>query len=131
MQEAYTGASIAEQAMGMEYPSGEAIWKCAVEVFDGEDLARQWLNTPLPLLPNQTPQPYADSGDAGQQREASIACPYRLRHKLLAGALGPLSRFQQRDEGVPRRPGGPPYLGCCCSNYLSQANTQLLLFQIE
>ncbi len=25
--------------------------------------------------------------------------------------LGPSSRFQQRDEGVPRRPGGPPYLG--------------------
>ncbi len=36
----------------------------------------------------------------------------------------PSSRFQQRDEGVPRRPGGPPHLGCCRSNYLSEAHTQ-------
>ena len=69
-QEAYSAASIAEQAMEVEHPSGEAIWKRAVEVFDGEDLARQWMNTPLPLLHNHTPQQYADSGDAGQQREA-------------------------------------------------------------
>ena len=38
------------------------------------------------------------------------------------------SRFQQRDEGVPRRPGGPPYLGCCCSNYLSETHSQHVLF---
>ena len=25
---------------------------------------------------------------------------------------------------LPRRPGGPPHLGCCGSNYLSQAHTQ-------
>ena len=43
----------------------------------------------------------------------------------VAGALRFSSRFQQRDEGVPRRPGGPPYLGCCLSNYLSHARTQL------
>ena len=39
------------------------------------------------------------------------------------GALAPSSRFQQRDEGVPRQPGGPPHLGCC-GNYLGAAHTQ-------
>ena len=42
-----------------------------------------------------------------------------------AGALAPSSRFQLRDGGVPRRPGGPPHLGRCRCNYLSQAHTQL------
>ena len=36
---------------------------------------------------------------------------YGLAAFLVAGALTPSSRFQQRDEGVPRRPGGPPHLG--------------------
>ena len=53
---------------------------------------------------------------------------YGLAAFRVAGALGLSSRFQQRDVGVPRRPGGPPYLGCCRSNYLSQADTQLRLF---
>ncbi len=34
-------------------------------------------------------------------RSGSASCGWRMR---------PSSRFQQRDEGVPRRPGGPPYL---------------------
>ena len=68
-READSAASIAEQAMEVEHPSGEAIWKRAIEVFDSEDLARQWMNSPLPLLHNRTPQQCADSGDAGQQRE--------------------------------------------------------------
>ncbi len=46
----------------------------------------------------------------------------------VAGALRHSSRFGQRDEGVPRRPGVPPYLGYCRSNYLSQAHTQHVLF---
>ncbi len=50
---------------------------------------------------------------------------YGLAAFRVAGALGLSSRFQQRDEGVPRRPGGPPYLGCCCSNHLSEAHSQL------
>ena len=44
-------------------------------------------------------------------------------------AQGPSPRLRQRDEGVPRRPGGPPHLGCCGSNYLSQAHTQLAVFR--
>ena len=31
---------------------------------------------------------------------------YGLAAFRVAGALAPSSRFQQRDEGVPRRPGG-------------------------
>ena len=54
---------------------------------------------------------------------------YGLAAFRVAGALGLSSRFQQRDEGVPRRPGGPPHLGCCRSNYLSEAHTQLSFFQ--
>ena len=45
--------------------------------------------------------------------------------------IGPSSRFRQRDEGVPRGPGGPPHLGCCHSNYLSQAHTQLNQFHLD
>ena len=41
---------------------------------------------------------------------------YGLAALLVAGALGLSFRFQQRDVGVPRRPGGPPYLGCWLSN---------------
>ena len=36
---------------------------------------------------------------------------YGLAAFRVADALAPSSRFQQRDEGVPRRPGGPPHLG--------------------
>ncbi len=49
---------------------------------------------------------------------------YGLAAFRVAGALGLSFRFQQRDEGVPRRPGGPPHLSCCQSNYLSEAHTQ-------
>ena len=34
-----------------------------------------------------------------------------LTQVVVAGALALSSRFQQREEGVPRRPGGPPHLG--------------------
>ncbi len=40
-----------------------------------------------------------------------------VSQRLMWLALGPSFRFQQRDEGVPRRPGGPPYLRCCRSKY--------------
>jgi len=53
----------------MEHPSPEAIWSRAVEIFDGEQLAREWMDHPLPLLEDHTPQEYADSGDAGKQRQ--------------------------------------------------------------
>ncbi len=53
---------------------------------------------------------------------------YGLAAFRVAGALGPSSRFQQRDEGVPRRPGGPPHLGCCRGIHLGQAHTQEAVF---
>ena len=62
--------------------------------------------------------------DIGNRVGASLK-GYGLAAFRVAGALGFSFRFQQRDEGVPRRPGGPPYLGFCRSNYLSQAHTQL------
>jgi uncharacterized protein (DUF2384 family) len=61
--------SISAQAMQMEHPSPEAIWSRAVEIFDGEELAHEWMNNPLPILDHNTPQQYADSGDADKQRE--------------------------------------------------------------
>ena len=33
-------------------------------------------------------------------------------------------RLGQRDEGVPRRPGGPPHLNSCQSGYISHVHTQ-------
>jgi uncharacterized protein (DUF2384 family) len=61
--------SIATQRMQMENPSAEVIWSRAVEIFDGEELAREWMNNPLPILDNHTPQQYADSADGEKQRE--------------------------------------------------------------
>ena len=61
--------SIAAQAMQMEHPSPEAIWSRAIEIFDGEELAREWMNKALPILDHHTPQQYADSGDADKQRQ--------------------------------------------------------------
>src|SRR5665213_779280 len=53
----------------LEHPSSEAIWKRAVEVFGNEDLARRWLDRPLPILGQSTPQQFSSSGDAAKQRE--------------------------------------------------------------
>lgn len=53
----------------MEHPSAQAIWSRAVEIFDGEELAREWMNNSLPVLDQHTPQQYADSGDAKKQRQ--------------------------------------------------------------
>jgi putative toxin-antitoxin system antitoxin component (TIGR02293 family) len=61
--------SIATQAMQMENPSAAAIWSRAIEIFEGEELAREWMNHPLPILGDHTPKEYADSGDAEKQRE--------------------------------------------------------------
>jgi uncharacterized protein (DUF2384 family) len=58
-----------EQAFQLEHPSSEAIWKRAVEVFGNEDLARKWMDTPLPILGQSTPQQFSSSGDAAKQRE--------------------------------------------------------------
>ena len=58
-----------EQSFQLEHPSSEAIWKRAVEVFGNEDLARKWMDTPLPILGQSTPQKFSSSGDAAKQRE--------------------------------------------------------------
>jgi uncharacterized protein (DUF2384 family) len=55
--------------MQMEHPSPQAIWSRAVEIFDGEELAHEWMNNPLPILDHNTPQQYTDSGDADKQRQ--------------------------------------------------------------
>ncbi len=64
---AATGHS--ELAFQLEHPSREIIWSRAVEVFGGEELARRWMETSLPVLDRQTPRQYADSGDSEKQRE--------------------------------------------------------------
>ena len=61
--------SIATQAMQMEHPTTEAIWSRAVEIFDGEELAHEWMNHPLPILGDHTPLEYAQSGEVEKQRE--------------------------------------------------------------
>ncbi len=64
---AVTGS--AELAYQLAHPSGEMIWSRAIEVFGGEELAKKWVETPLPILDHQTPRHCADSGDAAKQRE--------------------------------------------------------------
>jgi uncharacterized protein (DUF2384 family) len=64
---AVTGA--AELAYQLEHPSAELIRSRAIEVFGGEELAKKWMETPLPILNQQTPQNYADSGNTAKQRE--------------------------------------------------------------
>ena len=61
--------SIAEQGYQLEHPSAEIIWARAVEVFGDEEKARHWMQTTLPILDHHAPEEYAQSGDAGKQRE--------------------------------------------------------------
>jgi uncharacterized protein (DUF2384 family) len=58
-----------ELAYQLEHPSREIIWARAAEVFGGAELATKWMETELPALDRQTPQQYADSGDAAKLRE--------------------------------------------------------------
>jgi uncharacterized protein (DUF2384 family) len=67
--ETIIATSITTQALQMENPSAAAIWSRALEIFEGEELAREWMNHPLPILADHTPQEYAESGDAEKQRE--------------------------------------------------------------
>ena len=64
---AVTGHS--ELAFQLEHPSRKIIWSRAVEVFGGDELAKKWMETALPILDQQTPHQYADSEDAAKQRE--------------------------------------------------------------
>ena len=53
----------------LAHPSYEVVWNRAIAVFGGTELARDWMNTPLPTLADQTPDFVARSGDADRQRE--------------------------------------------------------------
>ena len=64
--------SESEQKYQLEHPSAKTIWARAVEVFGSEDLAREWMRTPLPLLDQHTPEEYAQSEDRDKQRETLI-----------------------------------------------------------
>ena len=50
-------------------PSQEIVWERAVEVFGSEELARQWMRTPLPILQQCTPEQYSQSGKEDKQGE--------------------------------------------------------------
>ncbi|MDP8991100.1 MAG: MbcA/ParS/Xre antitoxin family protein [Acidobacteriota bacterium] len=58
-----------EQSFQLDHPSSEVIWQRAVEVFGSEDLARNWMDTPLAILGHSTPRQFSSSGDAAKQRE--------------------------------------------------------------
>lgn len=58
-----------EQKLQLEHPSPKIIWARAVEVLGNEDLAREWMGTPLAVLDQHTPEQYAKSKDKQKQRE--------------------------------------------------------------
>jgi uncharacterized protein (DUF2384 family) len=58
-----------ELAYQLEHPTAEAVWSRAVEVFGGEKLAHEWMETRLPALDDQTPRQCTESGDQAKQRE--------------------------------------------------------------
>jgi uncharacterized protein (DUF2384 family) len=60
---------ISEQAIQLEHPSSEIIWKRALEVFGNENKARRWMQTVLPILSGCTPEQYSLSQDQEKQRE--------------------------------------------------------------
>ena len=64
---AVTGPS--ELKYQLEHPTAGFIWSRAVEAFGGEELAKKWMETSLPVLDRRTPQQCADSGGAAKQRE--------------------------------------------------------------
>ena len=64
--------SEAEQKYQLEHPDEKIIWARAVEVFGSEDLAQQWMTTPLPILDQHTPEEYAKSKDKEKQRETLV-----------------------------------------------------------
>lgn len=64
--------SEAEQKYQLAHPSEKIVWSRAVEVFGGEELARQWMATPLPILDQHAPGEYAQSGDKDKLREILV-----------------------------------------------------------
>jgi uncharacterized protein (DUF2384 family) len=61
-----------EQAYQLEHPTAEIIRARAVEIFGKEDLAAEWLRTPLPILDGCTPEQYALSEDIAKRREVLV-----------------------------------------------------------
>ena len=64
--------SVPEQAYQLEHPTAEIIRARAVEVFGKEDLAADWLRTPLPILEGCSPEQYAISQDEAKRREVLV-----------------------------------------------------------
>jgi uncharacterized protein (DUF2384 family) len=64
--------ALPEQAYQLEHPTPEIIRARAIEVFGTEDLAADWMHTPLPILEGCTPEQYALSQDLAKQREVLI-----------------------------------------------------------
>lgn len=58
-----------ELAEQLAHPAYDTIWKRAVEVFGSFELARNWMNTPLPILSDQTPEALARLGDPEKQKD--------------------------------------------------------------
>ena len=73
----------AEQRYQLEHPSPEVIWARAVEVFGTEDLAREWMRTPLAMLGRRTPLQYSKSKDKNKQREV-LAILGRIDYGMLS-----------------------------------------------
>ena len=61
-----------EQAYQLEHPSPEIIHARAVEVFGNEELADQWMRTPLPVLDQHTPEQDARSKSVEKQRRVLV-----------------------------------------------------------
>jgi uncharacterized protein (DUF2384 family) len=61
-----------EQAYQLEHPTAEVVRARAVEVFGNEELAAEWLRTPLPILDGCAPEQYALSQDLAKRREVLI-----------------------------------------------------------
>jgi uncharacterized protein (DUF2384 family) len=61
-----------EQAYQLEHPTAEIIRARAVEIFGKDELAAEWLRTPLPILDGCTPEQYALSEDIAKRREVLI-----------------------------------------------------------
>jgi uncharacterized protein (DUF2384 family) len=72
----------AEQRYQLEHPSAKIIRARAVEAFGDEELARDWMRTPLAVLNQHTPEQYARSHDRAKQREV-LAVLGRIDYGIL------------------------------------------------
>jgi putative toxin-antitoxin system antitoxin component (TIGR02293 family) len=61
-------ASAEQLAEELKYPSANAIWNRACEIFGEEAKARSWMKTPRDLFDGRTPEQLVQSGDPAEQR---------------------------------------------------------------